>query len=368
MAVLTFALTVLISQTPNVIDLTQAPGVESSVVVYGQGYFPVMDRMPDGQLAVVLRGGGGHLGIGGRLDLLFSRDGLTWSGKRTAIDTSADDRNPAFGITPKGRLLLGIHHQAGYNGDHIYDPKLGLARDIQLYSDDAGITWSSLQPLRYEGLEKTSPYGRIIRLKDGTYLQNVYGAYAPKVPGIVPKEEGMRDFSYAIRSTDDGVTWGDPSFVAADRNETTFLALDDGTLLAAARAARPISNLHLYRSTDAGRSWNPLGVGTKNNGEHPADLIQLGNGVVLMIYGNRNRPGGDIRGILSRDNGKTWNTETPLQLTEPVPGDFGYPSAVVLGENLVIVHYWAGGGQTYDGSKAQCRATRIPVEAILNAK
>ena len=124
-------LIVLVTQSPHIVDLTDAPGVETAIVIQGQGYFPVLDKTPDGDLVVVLRGGGGHLGIGGRLDLLFSHDGLIWTGMRTAIDTSADDRNPAFGVTPNGRLLLGIHHQAGYTGHGVYNPSLKLSRDIQ---------------------------------------------------------------------------------------------------------------------------------------------------------------------------------------------------------------------------------------------
>lgn len=368
MSPLSLVMAVILTQTPNVVDLTHTPGVEASVVIYGQGYFPVMDKTPDGELAVVLRGGAGHLGIGGRLDLLFSKDGLLWHGMRNAVDTAADDRNPAFGINPSGRFLLGIHHQDGYNGHGTYQSNLGLARDIQLYSDDRGVTWSDLKPLKYEGLESTSPYGRIIRLKDGTYLQNVYGAHAPKVPDMPESEKGV-DYAYVIRSTDEGQTWGDPSWIAANHNETCLLQLDNGDLLAAARCDRPKSNTDIYRSSDLGRTWTHLIAATKEDGQHPADLIDLGNDNILMIYGNRHDEKKDIRGILSRDGGKNWDTDTVLSLTEPVSGDFGYPSGVVLGDNLVIVYYWAGNPPThYDGTRAQCRATRIPIKTILEAK
>ena len=358
---------VLIAQSPNVVDLTAAPGVETALVVSGQGYFPVLDKMPDGELVVVFRGGGGHINIHGRLDLLFSSDGLVWHGKRVAVDTAADDRNPAFGVTPSGRLLLGIHHQAGYNGDGVYQPGLGLARCIQLYSDDKGLTWSPLQPFKFEGMEMASPYARIIRLNNGTYLQNIYGRRAEKVPNMPPHPEGARDYAYVIRSTDEGESWGDPSLIAASHNETTLLELGDGTLLAAARQDQP-QHTDLYSSPDAGRSWEHITRATVS-GQHPADLIDLGDDVILMIFGNRHDKEKDIRGILSRDNGKTWDTNTHLRLTEPVSGDFGYPSAVVVGDDLVITHYWAGGASTsYDGSRAQCRATKVPVKAILGAK
>ena len=101
----------VMSPTAVSIDLTTHPEVQTAVVTDGQGYFPVIDKAPNGRAVVVLRGGGGYLGIGGRLDLFFSKNGIVWFGKHTIVDTSADDRNPAFGITPKGRFFLGFHQK-----------------------------------------------------------------------------------------------------------------------------------------------------------------------------------------------------------------------------------------------------------------
>jgi len=365
-----FCLTVLLAvaaASPEVVDLTTAPGVGTAIVCRGQGYFPVVDRTPDGRAAAVLRGGGGHLGIGGRLDLFFSDDGFIWYGKRTAVDTAADDRNPAFCVAPNGRFLLGIHHQAGYNGDGVYDPSFQLSRNMQTYSDDEGVTWSRLTNVKLGPIEGTSPYGRIVRLSDGTFLQNVYGAHSPDVPNIPAPKEGVSDYAYVVRSTDEGVTWSDPSLVAEAHNETALLQVDDGALLAAARHDGESQYLDLYRSEDLGRTWIHV-VQATDNSQHPADLVNLGNDVILMLYGNRRDEAKDIRAVLSRDGGKTWDTGTHLSLTSPVGGDFGYPSGVVMGENLLVLHYWAGEGvSSYDGSKSQCRATRIPVKVILGA-
>jgi len=357
----------LIAQAAAPIDLTTHPNVQHSIVCQSQGFFPVIDKAPDGRAVVVLRGGGGHLGIGGRLDLFFSKDGLEWFGKRTAVDTSADDRNPAFGITPEGRFLLGFHHQASYTGEGIYKPSLGLVRDMQVYSDDEGLTWSKFQNLKLGTLETTSPFGRIIRLSDGTYIQNVYGSHTPGVPGIPDPSDDVSDYAYLARSTNEGTTWGDFSLIAPGHNETSLIELQDGTLLGAARDADHGAHLDLYSSTDKGRSWQHV-VKATDKSQHPADLIDLGHGTILLIFGNRRDQEKDIRGMLSRDRGKTWDTSNQLRLTTPVRGDFGYPSAVVMGKKLLIVHYWAGSPRIhYDGSKAQCRATVIPVKAILEA-
>jgi len=354
-----------VAATEPSIDLTQVEGFQSNVVTHHQGYFPVIDKTPDGRAVAILRGGGGHIGIGGRLDLFFSNDGIAWHSKRTAVDTSADDRNPAFGITPDGRFLLGIHHQAGYSGDGVYTPSLDLARDLQLYSDDEGITWSAFSHVRLGEVGTHSPFGRIVRLQDGTYMQNVYGEHAPGVSGIPAPSQEVRDYAYAVRSTDEGATWGDPSLIAAGHNETALLELPDGSLLAASRDDLSGAHLDLFRSEDKGRSWSHV-VKATDKSQHPADLIDLGERNILLIFGNRRDEDKDIRGILSRDGGKTWDTENQMRFTAPVQGDFGYPSGVVMGENLLIVHYSAGPTTTsYDGSKARCIASLVPIEAIL---
>jgi len=60
-------------------DEPSRPSVEQRLVIAGQGFFPVALRLQDGRIAVVLRGGADHVGIKGRLDMVFSEDGKTWS-------------------------------------------------------------------------------------------------------------------------------------------------------------------------------------------------------------------------------------------------------------------------------------------------
>jgi hypothetical protein len=80
--------------------------VERTVVVRDGGYFPVLIRLHNGMLAAVLRGGARHVGVGGRLDLITSRDGgKTWSASRLLVYMPPDSRNPAFGQAADGRLI-----------------------------------------------------------------------------------------------------------------------------------------------------------------------------------------------------------------------------------------------------------------------
>src|SRR6516162_10024455 len=86
--------------------------LERSLVVSGQGYFPVAVRLRDGRIAVVLRGGAGHLGIKGRLDMVFSSDGgKTWEEPRP-IDVADIGWGSPYGkilTQPDGAMLMALY-------------------------------------------------------------------------------------------------------------------------------------------------------------------------------------------------------------------------------------------------------------------
>ena len=349
------------AETPELIDALSLPSTKVTVAIEGQGYFPVAVAKGE-RIGVVLRGGGGHLGRGGHLDLIWSSDGgKTWTKPATIVDTPEDDRNPAVGVTAVGRLLLGFHHQGSYTPEGRYDPSLKRARCMTMYSDD-GLTWTEPRPLGIEGLESVSPYGRIVLLYDGTYLMNVYGRYAESVPGMDGVPRDARDYSYVVRSRDGGKTWSDPSLIAAGYNETA-LTMPRGRLLAAARSAGD-GHLAVFASADDGYTWERVARVTDKS-QHPADLITLSNGWILMVFGNRQAEKA-IRGIVSRDGGKSWDTLHQIRFSAPTRGDFGYPSVVRHKGDLVLLHYAAGDAKdSYDGSHARAYATLIRESELL---
>jgi len=64
----------------NVVDVRRLGGNSEHTVVAGLGYFPVIAASDTDNLLVILRGGAGHLGLGGRLDAVRSSDGgATWT-------------------------------------------------------------------------------------------------------------------------------------------------------------------------------------------------------------------------------------------------------------------------------------------------
>src|SRR5438552_4134060 len=181
----------------------QHPSVERSLVVTGQGYFPVALRLQDGRIAVVLRGGAPHVGIEGRLDIVFSTDeGKTWSRPTTVVDSPVDDRNPAFGQAKDGTLVVGFWRTARYDDKGGYNENLDKPINTWVTrSQDGGKTWSEPGQIDVSDIGWGSPYGKVLTLPDGRMLMNIYGG-----PVRRPGEKGVRneDNSYLYRSTDPG--------------------------------------------------------------------------------------------------------------------------------------------------------------------
>src|SRR5438270_11234469 len=119
--------------------------VERSLFVSGQGYFPVALRLHDGRIAVVLRGGAGHLGIQGRLDMVFSSDeGKNWTRPTLVVDSPVDDRNPALGQARDGSLVMAYFRTENYDAQGRYNP--GLEQPVTTWvtrSEDGGKGWSA---------------------------------------------------------------------------------------------------------------------------------------------------------------------------------------------------------------------------------
>lgn len=344
-----------VSSSPSLdgraLDIRQLAGTKETIAYHDGGLFPVLAVAPSGVIVAVLRGGAGHLGPGGRIEIIRSRDaGASWSPPVVVADSDRDDRNPALGVTANGTLVLAYHRQGSYGEDGLYQPGRGPVEVMVTRSTDAGLTWDEPFPLGVNEMTEGSPFGKIVELDDGTLVLHVYVYGTKAEPGGFRSQSGVPDGSYLVRSHDDGKSWGEPSLISEGMDETGLLVLPDGQMLAVMRGTVAGGALWSSHSSDGGRTWTEP-VQVTEDRQHPADLALLSDGSVLVSYGNRTPPY-RIEGRVSNDGGHTWRPNV-LALSAPLYGvdlagrqrtDLGYPSTVVVGtaqgQRGVTVYYY----------------------------
>ena len=333
--------------TDPILDIRSLPGTRETLACQNGGLFPVLAMTRDGVAVATLRGGAGHIGREGRMEIVRSLDGgLSWTPPNLLADSEDDDRNPAFGVSSRGTLILLYHRQHNYDADGNYLGGVRVAdrKPVALMatrSFDSGLTWEEPYPLSIDSLPTGSPYGKIVSLADGTLLAPIYNCQA----WADAASDQEIDSSYLVRSRDDGRTWGEVSLIAHNKNETALIALPDGDLLAILRDDG-VQGLHTARSQDGGFTWsNPIQITQPR--QHPADLVRLSNGDILLTYGNRNPPY-RIEGRVSRDGGRSW-LDILLTFSGHLYGytaedsrrtDLGYPSSVVRGNGQGVTMYY----------------------------
>ena len=327
------------------LDVRRLPGTQTVDAAVGQGYFPVITRLGGTELLMAYRGGAGHIGLGGRLDVGRSLDGgLTWSAPVTVADSERDDRNPALGVAPDGTLVLAYHWQGSYDEEGAWKPEMGRTDTRVVVSIDSGHSWVDDALIDYAPINGASPFGKIFTA-DGVMHMLIYGGGRPICePGgeTVRVGEAASIPTYILRSRDNGRSWGDPTLVALGLNESDLAILPDGRWLFVARSEdRAEQALYSCVSEDGGYTWRLVGRVTDAK-EHPPDLTLLPNGWLLLVFGRRHPPFG-VEGLISRDGGTTWDARR-LVFDDSLPGgDIGYPSTARLDDGRLVTAYYTAG-------------------------
>jgi len=301
--------------------------VERFLIASLGGHFPVLNRDPDGQLAAVVRVGDIHIGQLGSLAVTTSPDGgESWTRVRVVADEGSDMRNPGFGISSKGTWILAYVALDSYENG-FWKPAMHDHHEVFIRrSTDKGRTWSEPCIMDPHGNKLSSPFGKILHAADGTLLMSVYG------------QKG----NWIYRSRDDGLTWGDPSHVAEGYNETGLVFLDDRRMLAFLRSSAPMEDANLWQSAsdDAGYHWSEPHRVTSGK-QHPADIIRLSSGSLLLCFSHRTPPFG-VWAMRSVDEGGSWDRDHIVMLTgDSSTWDCGYPSSVQLADGRIYTAFYA---------------------------
>ena len=349
---------------------------ERIAVVRGGGYFPVLIRLTNGTLAAVVRGGARHLGAGGRLDLITSRDGgKNWSTPRPIVYMPPDSRNPAFGQAADGRLICAFAVTGPHRGGQFVFESNRYTVWVTT-SDDHGDSWTPPQQIKTAPFEYASAYGKIALLPDGTLLMALYGWWQPEREGVELPHDKQGYFAAVSRSEDNGTSWSPPTpivgYIPGRRENTNYneIALvvlpggPGGKVLAAMRGG-PWDGLDQCISSDGGRTWGPIESIMQGLSRQPGDVILLKSGRLLLTFGHREPPFG-VEALLSRNEagqwdqlaaatpatrpatpsrkGGQWDWPTHVSLEwNAASADCGYPSSVELDDGTIVTLYYGVG-------------------------
>ncbi len=328
------------------------------------GYFPVIATTNGEDVLIVYRAGAGHMGIKGRLEAIRTVDGENWSEPVVIADSARDDRNPAIGVTKGGTIVVAYHVNGNYRGEKEYDPKLKNLNTYITSSRDGGITWETPYELNLELFDGLSPYGQMLTLDDGNLLMPIYGKKGFKSDEHPP----AHNCSYLIRSTDNGLTWKEASLVGENVNETAFLMLPDGKILAVMRTPKD-GHLSATFTDRLGQGWTAP-VDVTRGDEYPGCLTLLSNGYILLSYGYRAKPYG-ARGLISKDSARTWIREKELIFGDKASNwDCGYPSTIRLKDGRLITAFYSTIGEKADAWScrgAKCHLLIYREEELLQA-
>lgn len=294
-------------------------------------YKPGMTRMPNGDLVIgVCR----KVENAFRIFIYLSNDGgLKWQ----PIDSSPvlHGKEPALIALKGGTLLTTAQGGVGPGSK---------PTQVPLYrSEDGGKTWTTatLEGQDYPRNLLEEPDGTVlmIRAKMSRWSVGAFEKEGQKVAASPNLE--------LLRSKDRGKTWdrteGKIAWDYTEFGEVASVRLADGRLLAALRAQVPntsgegFEHTLITESTDDGRNWSKPAVMT-NNAEVHVYLTALKDGRVLATHSNYHLPYG-VYAVLSKDGGKTWDLDRPIELALSADLYVGWPVTLQLPEGDLITCY-----------------------------
>lgn len=225
--------------------------------------------------------------------------------------------------------------------------------DQMVRSTDEGLTWTQCH-VDWDSFatpeQNARGYGEtngVLAMPDGTLICSCYAHRTP--------QQTFHDwYSYIIRSTDGGKSWGDATFVV-NTDEVSYVLLPGGKLLGFARVDTMYSRdvwgtagqtgeggdtLTIVESDDEGRTWSEprrIGLGMA---QIPGFPLLLPDGRLLLIHGNRQFPFGS-QALGSRDDGRTWDLDHPLILSWFSWDNYGgHPRSILMPDGSILTGYY----------------------------
>ncbi|MBR5528181.1 MAG: exo-alpha-sialidase [Clostridia bacterium] len=319
--------------------------------------WPTASRLRNGDIAVAASGFRlAHVCPFGKAVMSIScDDGETYTFPAPIIDTPLDDRDA--GLCPFGKsglILTSFNNTVAFQRDcQDKQEESATKRYIVSYLDtvnedevnkyfgseftisfDNGVTFGEIfkSPI-------TSPHGPV-ELRDGSILW-VGTEHKPcdwfdgGCPGILSYKlntDGTMEYLGEIPQIYEG---DEPLSYA----EPYAFECNDGTVICHIRENRHFT-LFQSESHDGGKTWTAPHRLLPNGSGAPSHIMRHSSGILIATYGYRTPPY-EIRAMISKDDGKTWETDLTV-CSDLSTHDIGYPSTVELSDgSLITVFYKA---------------------------
>jgi len=332
--------------------------VARQVAVKDYCAWPNITKLPDGKLAAIVFNQPSHGRLEGEVECWTSPDGRAWAkaGVPEMHDPLTNRMNVACGLNGRGELVvLCSGWMLSAEADEKGRRTLGDTRRAYCgISSDGGRTWRTRRdalPPHPPGATDYIPFGDIVRADDGSL----------RAPGYVRYNSPKSYEVWMFRSDDDGGTWKQHAPLAKDHGETALMHVGNGRWLAASRRQLDGTPTDLFRSDDDGKTWSLAIDKIGEASQHPADLLRLADGRILLSLGLR-QPGRRGFGVrISADDGATWGPL--LAVVDDCPsGDCGYPSSVQMPDGNIVTGYYADGTPQYTGYQFSTVEWKLPAK------
>ena len=324
------------------------------------GYFawPSVARLQDGRLAMVASGFRyRHICPFGKVVMCLSDDeGSTWTRPSVILDTPLDDRDA--GILPFGERSLLV---TSFNNTKETQRAInhnGYWETVERNSADHPYVNGYLDALDGESAEAAYLGSTLVFSHDGgkTFGEVLrVPVTCPHGPTLTPQGEILYVGRYfgepvtpdhhlaAYRIFPDG-RWeklGEIRDVPGlESHEPHAVVLPDGRILVHIRVqGNGFFTIYQTESSDGGRTFEKPRRILSDRGGSPAHLLILRDGTLISTYGYREPPYG-VKVMVSRDNGRTWDTDHDLYVNG-VHHDLGYPASVELENGDILTVFYA---------------------------
>jgi sialidase-1 len=366
------------------------PGVRKirDVIIYQDSRFhcafPSVVKRKDGEIIVAFRRAPdrkifgekktNHVDPNSFLVRVTSKDGVNWDKEPSLIYAHpfGGSQDPCMLQLRDGTILCTSYAWAFVRPDGIpalkqpvfeVIPGVVFLGGYTIRSTDGGETWNGpyYPPHIAPEINNTATGEPLPAYNRGALYEGKSGRIYWVVAATDSKDPRKKTSNHLLISDDKGITWKYSAVVAIDEkasfNEASVYETPKGDIVAFLRTAGMGDQACIARSTDGGKSFQWQSMGFQG---HPLQALRLPDNRVMVTYGYRHKPYG-IRARILNAECTDFATAPEMVLRDDGAGtDIGYPWAVVLDKNRVLVTYYF----SVDGGPQHIAGTFLEIDRV----